>query len=282
MKFNIKRIIAFVFLIFSILYIIFGFSIERRRMIGDQQGWDPGSRAIPIGMGLLMLFVSLYIVVFKKEKEAVEKKSPSDNASRRLVILAIAISILYILLFRRAGFVVMTVFLLFTLIYFSYRRDVKWAYISEYIYGFIVSEIFIIFIYSMGRYITRFLIRSGRENKIGFLSNRLFTSAVIVILISLIFFLLILLKRRVSAKTSAERIPNDSNSRADWMPGDMARVSGDADESAGYSIAGKQVKRKTGNYLFVSVLTATAVTEFLYIVFKQIFWVSLAKGIIFW
>ena len=236
-KLSTNKIIASAFLIFSIFYIIFGFSIEQRRMIGDQQGWDPGSRAIPIGTGFVMLIVSMYILLSGRKKKDADEKQSSDAASRRLVFLSIVVPVLYIFLFRLLGFIVMTIFLLFTLIYFSYKKDIKREYIPQYLAGFAVSAVSMIIIYSIGRYITRMLIRTGKSKGVGFLSNNLFTSAVVIVAVALIFYIVILIK-----KTAGE-------------------------------------KRKD---LFVSVLTSVGVTEILYIIFKQIFWVSLAKGIVFW
>jgi len=206
-------------------------------MIGDQQGWDPGSRAIPIGTGFVMLIVSMYILLSGRKKKDADEKQSSDAASRRLVILSIVVPVLYIFLFRLLGFIVMTIFLLFTLIYFSYKKDIKREYIPQYLAGFAVSAVSMLIIYSIGRYITRMLIRAGKSKGVGFLSNNLFTSAVVIIAVALIFYIVILIK-----KTAGE-------------------------------------KRKD---LFVSVLTSVGVTEILYIIFKQIFWVSLAKGIVFW
>ena len=206
-------------------------------MIGDQQGWDPGSRAIPIGTGFVMLIVSMYILLSGRKKKDADEKQSSDAASRRLVFLSIVVPVLYIFLFRLLGFIVMTIFLLFTLIYFSYKKDIKREYIPQYLAGFAVSAVSMIIIYSIGRYITRMLIRTGKSKGVGFLSNNLFTSAVVIVAVALIFYIVILIK-----KTAGE-------------------------------------KRKD---LFVSVLTSVGVTEILYIIFKQIFWVSLAKGIVFW
>jgi len=242
-KLSTNKIIAFAFLIFSILYIIFGFSIEQRRMIGDQQGWDPGSRAIPIGIGSIMLIVSMYIILSGREKEDTAAEKPHDTASRKLVILSIIVPILYIFLFRLLGFIVMTIFLLFTLIYFSYRKDIKWEYTPQYLFGFTISAVSMILIYSIGRYLTRLLIRTGKSNSIKFLSNNLFTSSIVITTTALIFFIVILIDNRIKAKRPA---------------------AGEA------------------NLLFISILTSVGVTEFLYIIFKQIFWVSLAKGVIFW
>lgn len=242
-KLSTNKIIAFAFLIFSILYIIFGFSIEQRRMIGDKQGWDPGSRAIPIGIGSIMLIVSMYIILSGREKEDTAAEKPHDIASRKLVILSIIVPILYIFLFRLLGFVVMTIFLLFTLIYFSYRKDIKWKSLPQYLFGFIISTASIITIYSIGRYLTRMFIRTGKRSGIEFLSNNLFTSASVIAVTTVIFFLAVLISNRVKPKGTTAGEPN---------------------------------------HLFISILTSVGVTEFLYIIFKQIFWVSLAKGVIFW
>ncbi|GAF82731.1 unnamed protein product, partial [marine sediment metagenome] len=87
-------------------------------MIGDEMGWDPGSRAMPIGIGFLMLGVSIYL--FFKERKSGEEEITLDFASKKLIIITIMLSILYILFFRFVGFVLSTNILLFALIYFYY------------------------------------------------------------------------------------------------------------------------------------------------------------------
>ena len=237
MKLHIKKLIPIVFIFFSLLYIIFSFSIEQRKMIGDEMGWDPGSRAIPIGIGFLMLGVSIYL--FFKERKAKEEEISLDPASKKLIIITITLSILYILFFRFVGFILSTNVLLFALIYFYYKRDIKWNMIQNFSIGLFLSVGLMILFYSIGRFTTRFLFFIGRNTNIEIFSGRLFITGVTFLVLLFIFFTILLLFRKV-IKNENFRIP---------------LLSG-----------------------FISI----GVTEFIYIIFKQIFWVSLAKGLIFW
>ena len=237
MKNSTRIIIPIVFIFFSLLYIILSFSIEQRKMIGDEMGWDPGSRAMPIGIGFLMLGVSIYL--FFKERKSGEEEITLDSASKKLIILTIMLSILYILFFRFVGFILSTNVLLFALIYFYYKRDIRWNMIQNFSIGLFLSVGLMILFYSIGRFTTRFLFLIGRNSNIEIFSGRLFITGVTFLILLFIFFTILLLFRKV-IKNENFRIP------------------------------------------LLSGFIAIGVTEFIYIIFKQIFWVSLAKGLIFW
>lgn len=237
MKKNTRIIIPIVFIFFSLLYIILSFSIEQRKMIGDETGWDPGSRAMPIGIGFLMLGVSIYL--FFKERKSGEEEITLDSASKKLIILTIVLSILYILFFRFVGFILSTNVLLFTLIYFYYKRDIKWNMTQNFSIGLFLSIGLMILFYSIGRFTTRFLFLIGRSSNLEIFSGRLFITGVTFLVLLFIFFTMLLLFR-------------------------------------------KAIKNKNFRIPLLSGFIAIGTTEFIYIVFKQVFWVSLAKGLIFW
>jgi len=237
MKKSTRIIIPIVFIFFSLLYIILSFSIEQRKMIGDETAWDPGSRAMPIGIGFLMLGVSIYL--FFKERKSGEEEITLDSASKKLIIFTIMLSILYILFFRFVGFILSTNVLLFTLIYFYYKRDIKWNMVQNFSIGLFLSVGLMILFYSIGRFTTRFLFLIGRNSNIEIFSERLFITGVTFLVLLFIFFTMLLLFKKV-IKYENFRIP------------------------------------------LLSGFIAIGVTEFIYIIFKQIFWVSLAKGLIFW
>jgi len=237
MKKSTRIIIPIVFIFFSLLYIILSFSIEQRKMIGDEMGWDPGSRAMPLGIGFLMLGVSIYL--FFKERKSGEEEITLDSASKKLIIFTIMLSILYILFFRFVGFILSTNVLLFALIYFYHKRDIKWNMIQNFSIGLFLSVGLMILFYSIGRFTTRFFFLIGRNSNIEIFSGRLFITGVTFLVLLFIFFTILLLFRKV-IKNENFRIP------------------------------------------LLSGFIAIGVTEFIYIIFKQIFWVSLAKGLIFW
>ncbi|MFB0508489.1 MAG: tripartite tricarboxylate transporter TctB family protein [Thermodesulfobacteriota bacterium] len=232
-----RRAIPRVFILISIFYLIFAFSLEERRMIGDERGWDPGSRALPIGTGVIMLATSIYLTL--REKPAAESPEKLDEGSARLILLTIALTVFYILLFRTTGFILSTNALLFTLIYFNYRKGMEWHMVPGFGLGFVLSSGFVLLIYSLGRFITRSLVLYGKRSDLELFSGKLFTSGVTVVILALIFL-------------------------------------------ATLFISGKITRSAEGKYIRISALTAPAVTEILYLVFKQIFLVRLAKGLITW
>lgn len=244
---NIKRVIPLVFLFFSLFYLVFAFSMEQRRMIGDQQGWDPGSRAIPLGTGFIMLGFSIYLT-FSSRREKEEEKSP-DRETRNLVILSILLPVLYIVVFRYIGFILLTSVMLFTLVFFYYRKGIFFRDLGRYLLGLILTILLTLTVYTAGRFVTRFMIRYGKRVSSKLLAGRMFTSLVVLIILAAILLLVSLLYKRLWRERAGRR-----NSR----------------------------QEEIGSKVFISVVTASAITEILYLVFRQIFWVSLARGIIFW
>jgi hypothetical protein len=237
MKFGTRRIIPLVFLVVSLLYLAFCFSLEPHRMIGDERGWDPGSRALPIAMGFLMLGLSIYLTLQETLKARDEQAVPPE--ARKLIVLTIALSVLYILAFRFLGFILSTAVLLFTLIYFNYHENVRLKLLPIFCLGLISSTGFVVLIYSAGRFITRSLFYLGRARDYELITSKVFSAFAVMVLVAAVFAALSVFFR-------------------------------------------KTVHRPKIRIMLMAGLTAAGVTEGLYLVFKQIFLVNLARGIVFW
>ena len=235
---HIKRVIPIAFIIISLLYIVFSFTVEERKMIGDVRGWDPGSRAMPIGIGFVMLAASVYLT-YKERRSPAQEEERQKPSIIKLVILTILLSTFYILCFRFLGFIISTHILLFTLIYFNYQQDIRWDMIPAFSLGLLISTCGMILFYSIGRYISRYLFLLGRKLDIPMLKGKIFTAGIPFVVLLIIFAILLLLLR-------------------------------------------KAIKKGKYHIPLVAGFTAIGATEFLFIVFKQIFWVSLVKGLIFW
>jgi hypothetical protein len=235
---QVRRVIPLIFIVISLLYILFSFSLEERRMIGDVKGWDPGSRAMPVGVGFIMLTASVYLA-YKEKKSRGEDETSLELSIRKLMILTILLSILYILFFRFLGFVLSTHILLFTLIYFNYESNVKLNMIPSFSIGILLSTGLMLLFYSIGRYITRLLFLSGRRSDLPILSGKLFTVGIPFFVLLILFVTLLFLLKKT-------------------LKNDRFRIT------------------------LTSGFTAIGLTELLYIVFKQVFLVSLAKGLIGW
>ncbi|RKX77773.1 MAG: hypothetical protein DRP87_08200 [Spirochaetes bacterium] len=236
MGLSIRRLIALVFIAFSVFYIIFSFSIESRRMIGDEKGWDPGSRAIPVGTGFIMLASSLYIFT-KEERKREENKEKIKPETKRVILINLLLSFLYVFLFRRLGFILCTTVFIYTLVYFNRIKNVQIKLLPEYLTGLTAGTIFTLLIYSLGRFITRYLYSWGRSTDISLFTNSNFSAGITFFILAAIFLIAVFLLKR-------------------W--------------------------RKNKNHMLFPIFIATGVTEIIYLVFGQIFMVSLAKGVIFW
>ncbi|MFP4430694.1 MAG: tripartite tricarboxylate transporter TctB family protein [Spirochaetaceae bacterium] len=178
-------------LAFSIIYLLFAFSIEARKMPQDREGWDPGSNALPIGIGYLMVALSGYLLVTdrkgprnkpdhgepNKEPRVDPGTLPDEPADvRALIILTLITTLLYILTFRMLGFVVSTTFLLHTLTYFYLKKLVRPSDFGEYGLSLAIVAFINVLFYSLGRWIIRWMQYFGRIHEIGVLQNRLVTA----------------------------------------------------------------------------------------------------------
>ena len=237
MKFGTRRVIPLVFLVVSLLYLAFCFSLEQYRMIGDERGWDPGSRALPIAMGFLMLGLSIYLFLRETAKQQQEQAVPSG--ARKLIVLTIVLSVLYILAFRTLGFVLSTAVLLYTLIYFNYHENVRLELLPRFSAGLVSSAAFVLLIYSAGRFITRSLFYLGRARGCELFTSKVFSAFAVLLFTAVLFALLLVFFR-------------------------------------------KTVNKPATRSILIAGLLAAGVTEGLYLVFKQIFLVNLARGIVFW
>lgn len=250
MRFNIRKTIPIVFFIFGIFYIIFSFSIIERKMIGDVRDWDPGSRAMPLGVGIIILLSSIYLF-FKESRitqlkdidikeEGKENDHHYEKVTQKLILFTIILSVLYILLFRKIGFIICTVCILYILMFSYTRNDFQISFLLKSICpGLLFTLGYMLVIYSMGRWITRSLFFLGRNNNINILNSHFFIAVSTFIILLLIFIII-------------------------------------------YFIIKKSINQETFNSTILPSFISVGITEFLYIVFKQIFWVDLAKGIIFW
>ena len=189
-------------LAFSIIYLLFALSIEPRRMPADREGWDPGSNAIPVGIGYVMVAVSAYLVITDRRKPAkavsagetrvAKEGAASEGVAKEgaagavpaaevpdvkaLILLTIGTTVLYIMVFRVAGFVISTTVLMLTLTYFYLRQRVRLAYLGEYLRSLGGALITNVLLYSLGRWIIRWTQYFGRTWGVELLRNRLFTA----------------------------------------------------------------------------------------------------------
>lgn len=149
----------------AVVCILYSFSLEQRRMIGDEAGHDPGSRAMPLTAGVLMLTAGLY-EVFKRSAERKPPKEAEDKPASflGLFLLTLGCSIGYIVLLEAVGFVLLTSIFLY-LLFSAYSRiqDEESRAITAYIPGLLLTIIVTTAVYAVGRYLSRQLFYWGRS-----------------------------------------------------------------------------------------------------------------------
>ena len=175
------RAMPLAWLVFSIIYLLFAMSIEPRRMPADREGWDPGSNAIPIGIGYIMVAVSAYLVISDRNPAVARPRRPAPSAAPAadvpaLIAVTVAATVAYIAAFRGAGFVIATTVLMMTLTYFYTLQRVRLSDVPNYVGWLLPSLVTTIGLYSLGRWIIRWTQYFGRTLGIEILRNRLFTA----------------------------------------------------------------------------------------------------------
>ena len=106
------------------LLIFYSLTLEQRRMIGDEAGHDPGSRALPLGSGLVMLIAGIYDLGKRlrtpKKQERIEVSRPEGGLFWGTVVGCI----LYLLLLEGVGFLILTTLFLY-LLFFFYSKEAE-------------------------------------------------------------------------------------------------------------------------------------------------------------
>jgi len=197
--------------------------------------------ALPLFLSIFMFAASVYLFITDTAKEAQKKMGKAEFG---LFILTLVSLIAYILLIRILGFILCTCIMLFCLCYANsrgglYREDLKpgglWL---------LLTLIFQIFLYSLGRYLTRYLSAAGRDGAIpAWMGNAGFsTFATAMVLTGICLVLILALRKQMSAAKAGAAI----------------------------------------HHAWVSALVAVLTTQLLYLIFRQLFLVRVPQGLITW
>jgi hypothetical protein len=157
----------------AVICIWYALSLEQRRMIGDETAHDPGSRAMPLAAGVLMLAAGLYETLRRPGKTA----PPEEGGSAGLFILTLISSLAYIVFLERIGFIPLTSLFLYTLIavYKSTALPGGKVTTGSFLPGFLYSATVSTLLYTAGRLVSREFFYRGRSAGIELLSSRTFT-----------------------------------------------------------------------------------------------------------
>lgn len=190
-----NRILLAAFLAASLLFLALALTLDDRRMSGDEQGWDPGPRALPIAAGGLMLGLTVYLML--RSWNAPSNSKPLARPARRLVLFAIALTVIYILVFIPVGFIPATASLLYLLAYFNFKLDFRRDLLAGCLKGWGACLAFSLGLYGAGKWTSRALFFYGRSSGQALLADRSFGAGASLLAVGAVFLLAIfVLKRR--------------------------------------------------------------------------------------
>lgn len=111
MKLKVKLMPAFM-TVLSALYFIYVLSGGDTTLSADAVGGDPGGKVLPLAMAVFLFAGFLYITL----KERPDGQG-MDTGTKRLFLITLILSVLYVLLIRHAGFILLSSLLLYCLEY---------------------------------------------------------------------------------------------------------------------------------------------------------------------
>ncbi len=170
---------------FSALYLVYVISGENTTLVADPYGGDPGSKILPLVMGIFLFAGFLYITLTERPDG-----KHTDKGTVKLFLLTLGLSVLYVVFLRKIGFVILSVLLLYTLEYvyttIGEERQIKAAVI-----GGVCTMAATCGVYMLFRYVTKLLMRLARAGTIpaAFKTSvpNGVVSCVIVVLFTLLF-----------------------------------------------------------------------------------------------
>ncbi|MDY0303770.1 MAG: tripartite tricarboxylate transporter TctB family protein [Sphaerochaeta sp.] len=238
-----RKPLPLVSMVLSALYFIYVISLGSSTMIGDEVGGDPGGMVLPLFLAIFMFLVSAALF-------ATDRKDPSSSqggmtsSQKRLFALTAVVSLLYVVLARPLGYILTTLWLLYILTFYYIQGDVVLKDLKVSLIGFVSSTVVMLALYSIGRKITRSLLLAARKGSIpSLLGSPSAVAGITLVVVTALFVALLFLSRKLLAK---------------WG------------------------KSGSVHSAHISALVAIATTEFIYLIFRQLFLVELVRGIITW
>ena len=179
------KLMPAVMTVLSALYLIYVFSGENTTLVADPYGGDPGSKVLPMVMGMFLFIGFLYITITGRPDG-----KTTDKGTLQLFLLTLGVSVGYVVLLRRIGFVILTVIVLYTLEYIyttiGEKRDVKAALL-----GGIGTLGVTCGVYMLFRYVTKTMMRLARAGTVPAAFKSSVPNGVISCLIVVLFTLLL-------------------------------------------------------------------------------------------
>ena len=167
--------------VLSALYFVYVIMSEDTILAADAIGGDPGGKILPAFMALFMFLGFLYLTL--KEKPDGE---PMDPGTKKLFFITLMMSVLYVLLIRHIGFIILSTILLYGLEYIYTTVDEK-RNAKEVLGGGAITIAITTVIFIIMRTITKTLMSLGRDGAL----PSIFTVATFEAAISAVFVILV-------------------------------------------------------------------------------------------
>lgn len=226
------KLLPAIMTILSVLYLIYVISSESTTLVADTVGGDPGGKVIPIMIALFLVLGFLFITLKERPEE-----SKRNNGTAFLFVTTLILALLYVLLTKSVGFIILTTIVLYSLEYIYTTIDESRRPVSG-IIGGTATVISITAFYTLMRLITKIMLRMGKKGALPAIFGKNSTIAVICLLY--IFVIVTILELTVVQTLKKRGLEKEANA---------------------------------GIITFAVVL-------FLYVVFKQLFLVGLAPGLL--
>lgn len=166
--------------VLSALYFVYVIMSEDTILAADAIGGDPGGKILPAFMALFMFLGFLYLTL--KEKPDGE---PMDPGTKKLFFITLVMSVLYVLLIRHIGFIILSTILLYGLEYIYTTVDEK-RNAKELLGGGAITIAITTVVFIIMRTITKTLMSLGRDGAL----PSIFTVATFEAAISAVFVIL--------------------------------------------------------------------------------------------
>ncbi|MCE8020337.1 hypothetical protein HOP51_09495 [Halomonas sp. MCCC 1A11036] len=111
--------------LFALGYIAFTLSLDVERMIGDDAGYDPGSRIVPLTVALILAVTMLWEALKARHGATASAEHGGEagvEPAPRLLALHVALAVAFVVLFRPLGFILASTLLLYGLTLLNLRH----------------------------------------------------------------------------------------------------------------------------------------------------------------
>ena len=177
------KILPLVMTVLSALYLVYVLSSEDTTLVADAVGGDPGGKLIPTMIAIFMTLGFLYITIKERSEGAKMEKETVF-----LFAVTALLAIIYVLLTKTVGFVILTTLVLYTLEYLYSTIGEKRKGCEALVGGASTLVVTVLF-YTLMRLITKTLSRLARGGVI----PSIFSKATVGAVVSIVFVLAVII-----------------------------------------------------------------------------------------